>query len=142
MTAHIVQDLPLTLVKVGLADREGHSHIRDYHLMNDVLGRAIVPVRDEITGRYNPWLKWLDRLADGYVEIVTNYGVRLSRGMAWYNAQRLLDPSSHNEAMESIIRSPQVVLNEVLSPRGKSISVIWRLIRVATSLFRRWPPRA
>lgn len=139
MTAHIVNDLPLALVDVGLVDSRQISHIHDFHRMNDVLGSNIKAIEDDILDRYEPAFKWLDHLGHGYDQILTNYGFRLSRGMAWYNAVRLLDPASSTEAKESIERSAVQLIENVRNPPVLSLRIAYRLLRYVAALFRRWP---
>jgi len=139
MTAHIVNDLPLALVDVGLADSQQQSHIHDFHTMNDVLGSNIKDIEDNILKRYEPAFSWLDNLGHGYDQILTNYGFRLSRGMAWYNAVRLLDPLSSSAAKGSIERSAVQLIENVRNPPVLSLRIIYRLLRFVAALFRRWP---
>ena len=139
MTAHIVNDLPLALVDVGLVDARQVSHIHDFHTMNDVLGSNIKAIEDNVLDRYEPALRWLDHLGHGYDQILTNYGFRLSRGMAWYNAVRLLDPASSIEAKESIERSAVQLIENVRNPPVWSLRIAYRFLRYVAALFRRWP---
>src|SRR4030095_6125363 len=74
MTAHIVSDLPLGLLEVGLEDRGHVSHIHDFHSMNDVLGSNIKAIEDDILKRYEPVFSWVDNLGNGFDQILTNYG--------------------------------------------------------------------
>jgi hypothetical protein len=139
MTAHIVNDLPLALVDVGLADSEQRSHVHDFHTMNDVLGSNIKDIEDNILKRYEPALSWLDNLGHGYDQILTNYGFRLSRGMAWYNAVRLLDPLSSGAAKDSIERSAVQLIDNVRNPPVLSLRIVYSALRYVAALFRRWP---
>jgi hypothetical protein len=107
LTAHIVNDLPLALEMVGLTNAQQVSHIRDFHRVNDVLGNNIKAIENNVLSRYEPILQWLDHFDRGYDQILTNYGFRLSRGLAWYNAVRLLDPASAQEAKKSVERKIQ-----------------------------------
>jgi len=139
MTAHIVNDLPLALIDVGLANPAQVSHIHDFHRMNDVLGSNVKAIEDDVLKRYEPAFRWLDHLEKGYDQILTNYGFRLSRGMAWYNACRLLDPASSNEAKDSIARSAVQLIENVRNPPGWSLRIVFRFARFVAALFRRWP---
>ncbi len=139
MTAHIVNDLPLALGDVKLVDSLQASHIRDFHRMNDVLGSNIQAIERDILSRYEPAFSWLDQLERGYDQILTNYGFRLSRGMAWYNATRLLDPRSSAEARESIARSAVQLIDNVRNPPFWSVRIAFRVVRFISALFRRWP---
>jgi hypothetical protein len=67
---------------------------------------------------------------------LTNYGIRLSRGMAWYNAERLLDPKLVQAAASSLARSPAIA-EEILDPPFFGAFV--RVFRWLSTLLRRWP---
>jgi hypothetical protein len=139
ITAHIVHDLPLTLVEVGLDDEHGASRIADHHLINDVLKDAIDGIQDSVAERYEPLVSWLDHLGADLDEIATNYGLRVSRGLAWYNAIRLLDPRSSEDALAAIKRGPLVLIEEVRRPPILSLRFLLRGARWISSFFRRWP---
>jgi hypothetical protein len=139
MMAHIVHDLPQGLVQVGLLDATGESRIADFHAMNAILGRSVDPILVQVSRRYSPILRWLDRLGTGYNEILTKYGITMSRGLAWYNAERLLDPRSSAAAAIAIAQNPLTFIHTVLRPRVWSIALVLRGVRVILSLGRRWP---
>ena len=140
MATHLIQDLPLALIQVGLQDSQ-RSRIHDFHQMNDLLGESVDAIQDRVSRRYSPYLHWLDRLAKHEDEILTNYGFRLSRGMAWYNAMRLLDPASEAEARESISKSSEVFIERVLHPPMGG-RIVLRAMRFLTGRLRRWPAPA
>ena len=139
MVAHIVHDLPLTLSEIGLEDAEGVSRIRDFHVTNDVLAGAIGGIQAGISRRYSPYLGWLDRLGGAHDEALTGYGIRVARGMAWYNASRVLDPRSEEAARAAIERSPAVFVRTLLRPPMLSLRLWSRLARLVARLGRRWP---
>ncbi len=139
MTGHIVHDLPLALGDAKFAAPDQPARIGDYHRVNDILALAIDPIIDSVTRRYNPWLRWLDRLGRKDIDVLTNYGIRLSRGMAWYNAIRLADPAERESTMGSLERSPQVFLDLLFRPRIWSLRFLIRLLDRSISLGRRWP---
>jgi hypothetical protein len=139
MAAHIVHDLPLSLVELGLTGEDGTSHVRDFHLVNDVIKQTIGDVQDAVARRYEPLVGWLDQLGADLDEIATNYGVRVARGLAWYNAGRLLDPASQAEAEASIERSPLILIEEVRHPPLWSLRSLFRLSRWLAARLRRWP---
>jgi hypothetical protein len=138
MSAHIIHDLPHALCRVGLGSGDG-SHIYDFHAVNWALGREVDEIEGTISRRYASWVRWIDRLGGHYSLILTDYGLRMARGMAWYNALRLLDPASMEEARASIERSPAVLVEEVLNPPRRSLRTILRLARFLVGLLRRWP---
>ena len=139
ITAHIVHDLPLTLVEVGMVDANGVSRVADHHLVNEVLKASIDSMQDAVARRYEPLVSWLDHLGADLDEIATNYGLRVSRGLAWYNAIRLLDERSHDDALEAIKRGPLVLIEEVRRPPVWSLRFVLRGMRWVSSFFRRWP---
>lgn len=136
--AHIVRDLPYTLVDCGLSDSEGRSRIADHHEVTAIVGRAIDDVQEEVAKRYGPYVRPLDRIGKRYDEILTDYGIRLSRGMAWYNALRLADPPSAAAAAAALERSTSVFVEQVVKPPFWSVRAMLRALRWIASHFRRW----
>jgi hypothetical protein len=139
MTAHIVNDLPLALCDVGVSAPDGSSRIADYHRLNDVLGEAIEAIQKDIAERYDPWLGVLDHVFESYDEILTRYGLRISRATAWYNAGRLLDPASRADALVAIARSPEITQREILEPPHASLRFALRVARIVARSLRRYP---
>ncbi|HEV3407128.1 MAG TPA: DUF5995 family protein [Gaiellaceae bacterium] len=137
--AHIVRDLPHTLREVGLTDAGGRSRLRDHHTVTAIVGRAIDDVQAAISERYGPYVRALDRIGHRYDEILTNYGIRLSRGMAWYNALRLDDPRSAASASGALEESTRVFVAQVMNPPLLSLRAFLRASRWFAALLRRWP---
>jgi hypothetical protein len=140
--AHIVRDLPHTLQELGLADAVGRSRLRDHHTVTAIVGRAIDDVQAAVSERYGPYVGALDRIGKRYDEILTNYGIRLSRGMAWYNALRLDDPRSAASAAAAVEESTRVFVAQVMNPPVFSLQVFLRASRWLAGHFRRWPARS
>jgi uncharacterized protein DUF5995 len=139
MTAHIVRDLPHALLDVGLRDSSGRPHIHDFQAVNDVLGHEIQPIVNSTSRRYGRYVKFLDRLGKPYDRILTNYGIRLSRGVAWYNAMRLEDAAEASDAAESIEQSPGVLVDQVVNPPVWSLRIVLRFVRWVLGFLRKWP---
>jgi len=139
MTAHIVRDLPHALLDVGLRDSAGRPHIHDFQAVNDVLGHEIQAIVDATSREYGRFVKFLDRLGKPYDRIITNYGIRLSRGVAWYNAVRLESPDEAADAAASIEKSPKVVVDQLLNPPVWSLRIALRFVRWLLGFFRKWP---
>src|SRR4051812_47852668 len=97
MTAHIVHDLPVALERLG-ATTATRSRVHDFHAVNQTMGDGISEIESTISRRYAPWVRQLDHLGRPYSRILSNYGIRMSRGLAWYNAVRLADASSRADA--------------------------------------------
>lgn len=137
--AHIVRDLPHTLVECGLVDAEGRSRIADHHVVTMIVGRAIDPIQDAVSRRYGPYIRPIDRVGKRFDELLTDYGIRLSRGMAWYNALRLADPASEDAAAAALERSTTVFVAQVMDPPLWSGRAGLRALRWLAAHFRRWP---
>lgn len=135
MTGHIVHDLPLALGDLGFEP----GRIAGFQSVNEMLQGTIDVIQREVARRYSPVLRWLDRLAEGYDQILTGYGIRMSRGLAWYNALRLADPRAREDALSAIERSPELVVSNVLDPPRLSLRLVLRLVRLIVRLGRRWP---
>jgi hypothetical protein len=89
--------------------------------------------------RYSPYIAWLDKLGGRYDEILTNYGIRMSRGLAWYNAIRLADERSAAQAKEAIERSAIITIDNIVRPPIWSLRLLLRLLRFVVSFLRTWP---
>jgi hypothetical protein len=139
MTVHIVHDLPLALGDVSHGDPPPEAHIYDFHAINAIMAGCVDLIQKTVAKRYSPYIAWLDKLAEGYDEILTNYGVRMSRGLAWYNAQRIADGRSRADALAAIERSPAIVVTQVIDPPILSLRIALRGARFLVSFFRRWP---
>ncbi len=135
MAAHIIQDLPYTLHNSGWRLKPEAERIHDFHLANDILGDAIEAIQKGVGTRYNPILNKLDMFGKDDDEILTNYGVRLCRGMAWYNAVRLMgDP----EIAKSLTNSVAAVIKQIVHPPF-SLYFFLRIFRFISKVTRRWP---
>lgn len=137
--AHIVRDLPHALQEVGLTDAAGRTRIRDHHTLTAIVASTIEDVQEAVAARYGPYVRSLDRIGKRYDEILTGYGIRLSRGMAWYNAVRLDDPRSAAAAAAAVERSPKVFVDEIMNPPLWSLRVGLRAFRWLVAHLRRWP---
>jgi hypothetical protein len=133
MAAHIIRDLPHALTDVGLTDAQGRSHVADFHAVNAVMGHTVDDMQTAIGERYAHYLRWLDRVGSAQDELLSNYGIRMIRGMAWYNATRLLDPASRADAARSIEDSPGAFVREVMR------QPLLRILRLVVHSMRRWP---
>ncbi|WP_412079554.1 DUF5995 family protein (plasmid) [Streptomyces xanthophaeus] len=139
MMAHMSYDLPLALR--ALATRgDVHHRIADFHRMNDLLAFSVDVVQDEIAARYCRRLQSLDRLFIRDDELFTSYGIRVARGLAWFNCDRLLDPGASAAAMGSISRSTAAFIAEFRSPDGWKRRQAFRVLRALVPSRRQWPP--
>jgi hypothetical protein len=139
MSVHILHDLPLALGDVSPGRSPDRNRIADYHSVNDMLKDAIEPIVTTTARRYSPYIRWLDQLTHPFDQIVTDYGIRMARGLAWYNTLRLADPASVSRAQESIEKSPVVIIDGILNPPIHTLRAILRFLRWIVSFLRRWP---
>jgi hypothetical protein len=139
MAVHIIHDLPIALTAVGFQASGANLHIADYELMNDVLSNAIDEIFDTITKRYNPWLCSLECLGRHGEDLLTSYGIALSRAAAWYNACRLEGPAA-SQTKAALEKSVRVFIHNSLHPPLLSADLLVRALRWLTSSGRRWPP--
>lgn len=137
LIAHIGHDLPLALARVGLRSG-GTSRVRDFHRLNDVLGSITDGVQLRLTRRYSRRLERLDRLAGGLDEAATRLAMRVSRAVAWYTAERLLDPASEAEARRDIETVVARALATIRPQRGRRHRAVVWVVRVVLGGPRRW----
>ncbi|MGH9723158.1 MAG: DUF5995 family protein [Bryobacteraceae bacterium] len=138
MMAHISYDLPLAVLEVGL-ETSGASHVADYHRMNKVLAERTESIQDAVAERYNSRLAILDWIAGRYDEFFSNYGIRATRSVAWYNAIRVQDPRSAGEARGSIERSTANFIRFVREPEELWLRLLIAVARFLLPRRRRWP---
>ena len=138
MMAHITYDLPVALRRMA-ATSDVASHIADFHRMNDVLGLAVDFVQDDLASRYCWWLADLDRIVARNDELLSNYGIRVSRGMAWFNFSRLTDPAAAADAERSIRTSTGAFIQQVREPDWWALRVATRAGRLLVPERRLWP---
>jgi hypothetical protein len=81
----------------------------------------------------------LDHLGAPYSRILSSYGIRMARGLAWYNADRLADPASREDARAATERSVRDFVDQVLHPPEWWIRTVLRAGRLVVGLCRRWP---
>jgi hypothetical protein len=136
--AHIVHGLPYALA--GMAEGARIGPIAPYHHVSDVIAAAMEDITDDVGRRDTPWIGWLDQLAGDDDGVLTDYGIRVARGMAWYNAERLLDPEMRAQTQRALDRSTEVFVRRVLAPRATAVHALaLGGVRLLTSLLRRWP---
>lgn len=139
MAVHIIHDLPLALRDISGGGQLDSAHIDDFHAVNDMMGSSIELIVDATAKRYAPYVRWLDRLGGRYDNILTNYGIRLSRGLAWYNAVRLGDARASSSARVSIERSPIELIEDIARSPVPPVRVLLKILRWLVSFLRTWP---
>jgi len=135
MCAHITYDLPHAL------DAVPHSNDRlaDYHRMNELLASRTKFIEEAVADRYQHSLHWLDWVAGAYGEFFSNYGMRMARAVAWYNAMRLLAPNSQAVAEDALQRTTQLFIEAVRRPKTWWARILLQLARTLLPSRRRWP---
>jgi len=139
MTVHIEHDLPLALQDVSGDGAPVQDHIYDFDCINDILASSIHAIVDSVARRYSPYIAWLDRLGRPYDVVITDFGIRTSRGLAWYNAVQLADRRAREGAQEAIEDGPKDFIDDVVNPRVRSLRVVLRFLRWIVSFLRTWP---
>jgi hypothetical protein len=81
----------------------------------------------------------LDHLFAQQDELLSNYGIRVARGMAWFNADRLRDPLGSADATSSIERSTAGLIAQVREPDDAKLRVALRVARWLVPARRTWP---
>ena len=138
MYVHIVQDLPKALIIVGLEDQKGKSCIADYHKMNTLLNLSIDNIQVKVAKRYNPILRWMDGIVGTKDEIFTNYGIRLARGMSWYNTRRMMEPGMAEITLKSFNKSVTTFVDAITHSKYWIARVAINIIRFLIQRFRKW----
>ncbi|MFL6098569.1 MAG: DUF5995 family protein [Actinomycetales bacterium] len=138
MMAHMSYDLPIALETLASSGKVA-NHISDYHLMNDVLGSSIDDVQDELAERYWHMMSSLDQLFTRQDELLTNYGIRVARGLAWFNFDRLQDVREHAKARASIERSTAAFIEEIRNPNDWKLRTALTVCRALVPSRRTWP---
>jgi hypothetical protein len=138
MMAHISYDLPLALLDVQM-EANGISHVNDYHRMNDVLANATEEMQMAVARRYTRFLASFDQFAGHYDEFFTNYGIRVARSVAWYNACRIQDPASRPEGIASIERTTAAFIKYIRQPPEWWQRLLLQVTRLLIPRRRYWP---
>lgn len=135
MYVHISYDLPFALWEVEQQYPDALS-IHDFHLVNDVLETSIDEIQKLVAQRYSYRLFALDRYLKNNDEIITNYGIRLSRGIAWYNFQRL---KANIDIESALYQSCEVNTRLIINGPYRITRLPLKLIRYLLNLDRFWP---
>lgn len=102
MNAHINNDFPYVLEKVGLTAADGSSHKPDHNAYNDRLDSLYHPVFDEEAARFDPMFNRFDL---GPVDdLVVSTIMRGWREMVWRHAEALA-ATRGNPALRAIVRN-------------------------------------
>jgi hypothetical protein len=140
LAVHILHDLPWALVESRFASSAA-SRQADFHLINDVLGKSIDRIQNEVHAcfdtPYLPLVHWLDQLGGSFDELATDWGFRVTRATAWYSAYRLMDVAQERAALEEIEQGLRRFMHEVRDPDVSSPAR--QLARLARCIIVRFP---
>jgi hypothetical protein len=139
MTAHIVHDLPLALLDANFDRPALASRLHDFDQVNRTMERSVDVIRQRVTCRYSPGLRFLDRMERRYDLVLNGYGIRMSRAQAWYDALRMRDPSLRDAAKRAIESRPVELVDSVRHARGTAAGMVFAVLRRVAAMFRRWP---
>ncbi len=109
VNAHINYDLVLTLDEMlgpewgSLTDAQRASRSRDYLRVNNVIGRTIDAVQDEVLAESMPIMRTIDRLMGPGDEIILSRLLIRWRGRVWAYAVELVE-AADLAAREAVIR--------------------------------------
>lgn len=132
------------------AVRAAQQHIHDYKRINDMLmtdQANVINLVQHVIQAYNPiLLGWLDRGFGRYFdEYLTYRTMEALRGLAWYDATRLLEATTPTEC-EAIRKEIQertlLYLTTILHPKRWWLRWGVSLIRIVSGAFRQWPEAA
>ncbi|HEY2636122.1 MAG TPA: DUF5995 family protein, partial [Solirubrobacteraceae bacterium] len=90
INAHVQNDMPFVLAALGQRTPRGASRKADHDVMNDVLGRAYIPVVEAIRRRYDAVLDITNPSWSPVDDIAGLELVREWREVVWRNAEALL----------------------------------------------------
>lgn len=138
MVAHILHDLPLALLEVGLENERGVPRTADYHRMNEVLTSSIDLLQVRLAARYNPVFTTLDLLGADLDELLARAGVGQARALAWYTAQRIEDGAQREAVLLEVRDQIDDVVDRIVG-RDKPRQMVSRLVHGAARALRRVP---
>jgi hypothetical protein len=138
MTAHIVHDLPLALLDAGFDVANAGTRLHDFDQVNRVMEKAIEPIRRRVTKRYSPALRFLDKMERRYDVLLSDYGIRMSRAQAWYDALRLRDPETERAVRLMLESTPKQLIDSVRHHRHSLVGELLAFLRWFASWFRVW----
>ncbi len=103
VNAHINYDLVLTLVDLlepewdTLSAARRSARYADHCHVNDVIGRTIDAVQDEVLGPAMPVMRHVDSMLGPFDEYLISRLIARWRETVWQNAVRLLEAREHDE---------------------------------------------
>jgi hypothetical protein len=139
MNAHIVHDLPLALVKVGIEPAKRGLRNRDHQKVNEILIGLVDRIQDEVTGRYSWMLRTLDRWVGTHDEILTRAGLLNARTAAWIAAVALFDspPEARRRIALDLDHTARTIALGIASS-GRFLSPVLRFLRPIDARLARW----
>ncbi|MCW2967932.1 MAG: hypothetical protein JWM71_1704 [Solirubrobacteraceae bacterium] len=90
INAHVQNDMPFVVARLGLTTKDGKSRKADHDAFNDVLAHAYEPVVDAIAKRYDAFVSLTNASWDPGDDIGGLELVREWREQVWRNAENLV----------------------------------------------------
>ncbi len=97
INAHVQNDMPFVLARLGLRDRKGRARKPDHDLTNEVLSAAYERVVSEVGRRYDPGMSTTNPPGVPADDVAGLEIVREWRERVWRNAERLVNADSDAE---------------------------------------------
>jgi Family of unknown function (DUF5995) len=97
INAHVQNDMPFVLARLGLRDREGRSRKPDHDLTNEVLASSYERVVEAVRGRYDASMGLTNPPGVPVDDVAGLEIVREWRERVWRNAERLVNAESADE---------------------------------------------
>jgi hypothetical protein len=97
INAHVQNDMPFVLARLGLRDRQGRSRKPDHDLTNEVLASSYDRVVGAVRERYDPGMAVTNPPGVPVDDVAGLEIVREWRERVWRNAERLVNAESEAE---------------------------------------------
>lgn len=135
VNAHINYDLVLTLVDllepewVLLSDEQRKQRYEDHCYVNDVIGRTIDAVQDQVLEPTQPSLDFIDKLFGPMDEILISRLINKWRESVWQSALQLINASDQAERYQLLQKIEETALHKanIIGARniGSALREIW-----------------
>jgi len=131
INAHVSYDLVLNLVDLlrpewnNLSEEQRTSRYADHCRINEVIGRTVDTVQDQVLEPAMPIMDIIDKLLGPIDELLLSRLIAHWRETVWHNVSRLLDLSGTQEQAQLILQIEQAALktNEIICLRNDDVSL-------------------
>ncbi len=137
INAHINHDLALALGAIGI-DPDRPRRYADHTKVNEVLERATVDLKREVSRKHSPLLERLDWIAGRFDDEATKFSIPKAREHAWSFAVALAGARTTEE--EALLRrtldQQAAVLAELILAPTRRHPILYRIVRIAGQIDR------